>query len=363
MNPIGVMQVADSLLAGGLERVAVTLANNLPSGQFRVHLCATRTGGPLQQAIEPHVTCVLLHRRSHFDLRALRRLVAYIREHEIRLLHAHGTSLFISVLASRWRPWPKVLWHDHFGRYATQERPVWLYRAATRFVAGIISVNQPLAEWARRRLRAPADRVWYVPNCAREPRLGGSPVELPGRAGSRIICAANLRPEKGHRQLLEAMRRVLRQVPSAHLLLAGRADGEDYLGQLQSEMKQPDLAGHVTWLGSRSDLGAVLKGCDVGVLSSLSEGLPLALIEYGLVGLPTVATRIGQCPEVLDGGQVGRLVPPGEPEPLAEALVDLLQRPAERQRVGAAFRQWVSSHYTCEQIIPRICSIYQAVLP
>ncbi|MGP8253010.1 MAG: glycosyltransferase family 4 protein, partial [Terracidiphilus sp.] len=80
---------------------------------------------------------------------------------------------------------------------------------------------------------------------------------------------------------------------------------------------------HVSYLGPQQRVAPILRGCDIGVLSSLSEGLPLSLLEYGAAGLASVATEVGQCGEVLDGGKTGILVPAGSPSRLSEALLRL----------------------------------------
>src|SRR5262245_16951617 len=122
MPPIPVLHLIDSLAVGGAERVSVNIANMLPPDQFELHLCATRTDGPLRQSLAPHVRFLSLRRTGRFDLSAFRRLTAYIGANRIRLIHAHSTSLFIACLAAM-QPGirPPVLWHDHFGRYALEE--------------------------------------------------------------------------------------------------------------------------------------------------------------------------------------------------------------------------------------------------
>jgi glycosyltransferase involved in cell wall biosynthesis len=215
------MHITDTLIIGGAERVAVNLANLLPRDQYRAYLCSTRRGGPLAQLLRPDVTYIRLCRRHRFDLSAAKHLIAFIRTHNIRLLHAHGTSLFIASLASLFSPHPRVIWHDHFGRYAVEERPVWLYRMATRRVGGVIAVNQPLLEWSQRRLKIPQNRVWYIPNFVCPIEVDKAPPLSPESPEPRIVCVAQLRPQKDHITLLRAMALLVQQVPTAHLLLVG----------------------------------------------------------------------------------------------------------------------------------------------
>ena len=232
---------------------------------------------------------------------------------------------------------------------------------ATR-TGGIISVNQGLAEWARAKLHRPASRVWYVPNFVSGGEGAGEPPELPGDAAFRVVCVANFRPEKDHLNLLKSMAVVVRYVPKAHLVLIGSAGPPGLMTRIQSEIVQNRLASHVTWLGSRPDVAAILRGCAVGVLSSASEGLPLALLEYGTAGLATIATKVGQCAEVLDHGQAGILVPSGCPELLGRSLIALLRSPTHRAELGQRFRERVQRFYSSETIMKQICRIYEILL-
>ncbi|MGH9945427.1 MAG: glycosyltransferase, partial [Pyrinomonadaceae bacterium] len=327
---IGVMHVTDTLSAGGAERVAVNVVNCLPRERYAPYLCTTRGDGPLEDLLEPDVQRLSLKRQGRFDAHALWRLVRFIQTNRIDILHAHQTSLFIAAAAALFPPYPKVIWHDHFGRFKLEVRPAFTYRQATRRIKGVIAVNPDLADWSRRSLHVPAERVWYVPNFACAPEPGGAPPELPGAAGGRIVCVANFRRQKDHLTLVRAMARVADESPAAHLLLVGVLVDHSYVAEIQAEIAARGLAGRVTLLGERRDVGALLRACDVGVLSSSSEGLPLALVEYGLAGLPAVATDVGQCAEVLAEGRAGLLVPPGDPAVLAEALLTLLRSPERR---------------------------------
>jgi glycosyltransferase involved in cell wall biosynthesis len=353
MSAIGVMQVTDSLLPGGLERMAVNIANSLPRERFAVHLCTTRAGGPLDEQVARDVRRLNLGRKSMVDPAAFRRF---------RILHAHGTSLFIAVAASCFRPFPIVVWHVHLGRFAIEDQPALIYRLAVKRVKGVITVNQPLVEWCVRRLRLPRERVRFVQNFVAEPCAGPLPPELPGSPGSRIVCVANLRPDKDHETLLRAMTLVVREFSAAHLILLGSFEDSSYRDSVINQIGREGLSGHVSWLGSRPDVHLLLKMCDIGVLSSKSEGLPLALIEYGMAGLSSVATRVGQCPEVVEDGRSGLLVPPGSPGELAGAILSLLESPARRKELGTRFSERVRRLYGSGRSIEGICGVYDSLL-
>jgi glycosyltransferase involved in cell wall biosynthesis len=311
MSRTAVMHLVDALRIGGAERVAINLANLLPQDRYKTYLCSTREEGPLAHLVESHVGRLSLTRASTLDPTAVRAMVKFIREKKIRILHAHASALFFARLVSLFAPYLRLIWHDHYGRYAFNDRPVWLYKLATLGIAGVVAVNRPLEAWSLNSLGV--KRVWYIPNLVQLENGASLQTPSPGNAGQRLVCVANIRPQKDHFNLLEAMRLVKARRPFAHLLLVGDYADKPYCDSVLQHISTLGLSEQVTYLGARQDIGAILRNTDIGVLSSGSEGLPLALLEYGIAGLPAVSTNVGQCPEVLNDGAAGLLVPPSSP--------------------------------------------------
>jgi glycosyltransferase involved in cell wall biosynthesis len=272
--------------------------------------------------------------------------------------------LFFARLASALSRRCSLIWHDHYGRADFGDRPAWLYRAATRGVAGVIAVNQTLANWCSEHLRLPEERVWYIPNLVPsvEAADGGDYRALPGEPGKRLVCVANFRPQKDHPNLLRAMSLAAARVPGAHLFLVGDSADPAYVAAIRAQISELKLDSAVTYMGPRNDVPAILRGCDIGVLSSASEGLPLALLEYGRAGLAAVATSVGQCSEVLDNGHAGILVRPRSPEDLGQALVRLLSDGEQRLRYAARFQNRVDELYHPRHILQKVCGVYETVL-
>jgi len=362
MNRIRVMHVIDTLEAGGAETVAVNLANLLPRERYQAYLCNTRKDGSLSDLVASDVVRLRLQRNWLIDGKALLLLVSFIRKHDIQIIHAHGSSVFIARLASIFPPRPKVVWHDHYGRHGLREIPLWLYRLAMKHIGGVITVDQSLAEWFQRQIRVPLDRIWYIPNFVCDPKPNGARPDLAGQSGGRIVCVANLRAEKDHLNLIRAMGIVTCQTPKAHLLLVGGESDPPYIDLLKAEIAHRGLEQHVSILGKRQDVSAILGECDIGVLSSATEGFPLALLEYGMAKLPVVATSVGQCPEILDEGRAGILVQPGSPGELAEALLSLLNSPERRRSLSTNFHRRIEQNYSARSIVEKICQIYDSVM-
>ncbi len=368
MSDVGVMHVLDTLALGGAERAAVNLVNALPRQNYRPFLCTTRGEGPLRDAVAADVGRLALERKNRFDYRAVRRLVDYIRTNKIIILHAHGSSLFIAAMAACFPPHPIVIWHAHYGRVALEDRRAWAHRLAANRTRAVITVNHQLAEWCGRKLAVPKDRIWCIPNMVSASAIGPGISDLPGTPGSRIVCVANLRAEKDHLSLVRAMALVVQRFPSAHLLLVGAhsdpaySASSSYFEAVKQEVARNSLGQNISILGQRRDISALLHVCDIGVLSSRTEGLPVSLLEYGMAGLPVVATQVGECEEVLDRGRAGLLVSPQSPRDLAEALLSLLGSPERRALLGERFLHRVQELYSAGSIIERVCLVYKAVL-
>ncbi|MFN3324120.1 MAG: glycosyltransferase [Bryobacteraceae bacterium] len=361
MKKVRVLHLIDTLQTGGAEAVAVTLVNHLPRERFRPYLCATRAGGPLEATIAPDVPLLLLHRRYTLDPAAIR-LASFVAQHRIDIVHAHGTSLFLARLVALGPGGPVVLWHSHYGRFAIEDQTRLPYLLATRRIGGVIAVNRALARWVVTRLRVPLDRVWYAPNPVSLEHGAELRGEVPGKPGKRIVCVANFHPDKDHDSLIRAFSIVASIDPDAALLLVGAPRAEGLEAAIRRKVDDASLTDRVSFLGQRDDVHGLLRASDIGVLSSRSEGLSVALLEYGAAGLPVVATSVGQNADVLDLGHAGILVPPGSPEALAAALLRLLRSPEERTRYGAALRQHVEEHFGASRVADRFAAIYEYVL-
>jgi glycosyltransferase involved in cell wall biosynthesis len=364
-DPIGVVHMVDALKIGGAERVAINLVNLLPRDRYVPYLCATRSEGPMTSLVSPHVTRLCLDRRGLIDASALRRFVRFISDRKIRIVHAHGSSLFFGRLAAALSGKCALIWHDHYGRSDFNDRSTFLYGMAARGAAGVIVVNQTLFDWCHTQLGVGEDHVWYVPNIV--PDVETSPadsaeIELPGEPGKRLACVANFRPQKDHPTLLRAMALVDKEMPGSHLFLIGDSSEPDYVARIRAQISSLNLDHAITYLGPRQDVAAILGACDIGVLSSASEGLPLALLEYGRAGLAAVATAVGQCSEVLEQGRSGMLVQPGSPEELARAIVSLVQSEDRRAAYGERFRSRVEECYSPRRVMRQICDVYETVL-
>ena len=170
---------------------------------------------------------------------------------------------------------------------------------------------------------------------------------------------AALVPHKGQRHLVDAAARLVREVPDARVLIVGAGELE---GELARQVRRLRLDGRVILTGFRSDVPSVLKGLDLFVMSSVTEGLGTSVLDAMAAGLAVVGTRAGGIPEsVVDGG-TGLLTPPGDPRALARAIADLLQDAPRRQVFGAEGRRRARAEFSAERMVDETAAVYDAVV-
>ena len=173
-----------------------------------------------------------------------------------------------------------------------------------------------------------------------------------------VVCVANMRPAKGHEILVQAFEGVLRGVPEARLTLVG--DGP-LRQSLAKQVRTLGIESAVRFVGAVSDVWPYLAKAHVAALPSHNETFGIAALEAMAAGLPVVATRVGGLPEVVVDGVTGRLVPPGDPPALTEALRQLSSNLADVDRMGAAAAERAAS-MTMVQMTDRYFSLYERLL-
>ena len=337
-----ILQLIDSLHSGGAERMCVNISNVLHESGHDVTLCASREGGTLEKFITPGVRYCLLKKKSPVDLAAFRSLIRIIRDNEISVVHAHSSSLFWAVAAKIFLRNLKVIWHDHLG-IRIYDRKNFFYKLISTKIDGIISVNQELVEWSRQNMKVPSERIVMINNF---PLLNVVSKQA-DPAVFTIVCLANLRPQKDHPTLIRAVAELkeMNLPKSLKVILAGSADNQEYSDMIRTLIKELKLEDIIEMHGSVEDTASLLASAECGVLTSVSEGLPVALLEYGMAALPVVVTDVGQCSEVVSKGVYGRVVLPKNPGEVANALQWIIENQFMAKEIGEKFREHVNMEY------------------
>lgn len=356
-----VMQLIDSLELGGAERVAVNYANMLSSEIKGSYLCVTRKEGSLLDKLNPQVSYYFIKKKRTLDYKAASRTVKYIKKEKINIIHAHGTSFLFALLVKLKYKKVKIIWHNHHG--ASLEYNFFkknLIKKCSLFFNAIIVVNTTLKNWTQTQLKFPKSKCFYISNfVVFKPNTPKSTIQLPGVQSERIVYLANLKHPKEHFFLIKAFSKLTHSYPNATLHLIGKDFQDKYSSILKKFLIQEKLEANVYIHGQQSDPSLYLNACSIGVISSSSEGLPMALLEYGRARLAPIVTDVGQCADVvLDKGLI---TPSGNSKKMTTALETLISNQEKKKHLGNAFFKHVQSHYSQEAIKKEILTVYSQI--
>jgi glycosyltransferase involved in cell wall biosynthesis len=237
----------------------------------------------------------------------------------------------------------------------------WLMRGTDAVVASAAAVREFYVD----QIGADRSKVEVIYNAVDWSQLETSLSRDEMRASLGIPAAApvagivgRLTEQKAHRVLFEAMAR-RSSLSNLHLVVTGDGELRD---ELRRRVESLGLSPRVHFTGIRRDVGNVLAALDMFVMPSLWEGLPLALVHAMGAGLPVVASAVAGVPEVVQHGQTGMLVQPGDVDGLAAALERLVHDPAERSRLGLAARDYVRPRFGVDGFVGSTTALYDRLL-
>jgi len=355
-----VLQLIDSLNAGGAERVAVNVANALVTQIEKSYLCTTRAEGLLKEALSSDVGYLFLSKKSAFDKKAIKKLNSFIKAENISIVHAHSSSYFLATIIKRSNKNLKIVWHDHYGnRPNSSKLNRMVLKQCSKAFSYIFCVNKNLETWAKSYLKF--SKISYLANFVSE--FKNEPkTKLFGIDNKRILCLANLRPDKDHITLVRAFKKVLASYPNWTLHCVGKDFKDEYSKHILKEIQKLELNESIFFYGSVPDVSNVLKQTTIAVLSSKSEGLPMSLLEYGLAALPVVVTDVGDCAKVICNGDKGLLVEPQNDIKLAKAITVYIENKSLRENHSRLFNKHVKTEYSVEKTVKEIVNVYKEIV-
>lgn len=295
----------------------------------------------------------------------IRQTVDIIKRHSIDILHTHGyRSDFVGLIAARVAGIPIVSTVHGWTSISLKLRG---YQMLDRFCLKrfdrVVCVSKRLHEEFAK-LGISADRLVYLPNAVCLPeqspgqrdtvrqQLGGAPED------KIIVTIGRLSPEKGLDILLAAFARQFGTDHDVRLILVG--DGPKMM-ELMLLADRLGITDQVVFVGFTADVARYYAAADLFVMSSHTEGFPLALLEAMAWGLPVLATAVGGIPDIVQDGKDGCLVPPGDEEQLASAMGNLLKYRESAERMGQIARQTITKQFAVEQWACALKRVYDGL--
>lgn len=354
---INVAHVTWGLDVGGMEKLLVEFARHRDKDRFRLHFVSLKERGPLAGEIERLGSEVIaLDRPEGLRPDLVPLLRSLFRRRRIDVVHTHNSrALFYGAPAARWAGVERVIhtWHGIDTADTAKQRVV--LRMLSQLVDTMVAVSEEAAGLMRSR-GVPRSKVAVIHNGIDIARFAFSGPALQ----QRLVCVARLRPEKDLGTLLRAAGILAERNVDFELHIAGDGECRQELERLAGDL---NLSTRVRFAGLIQDVANFLRQGRVFVLSSLTEGISLTLLEAMAVGLPVVATAVGGNSEVVDDGVTGLLVPSRDPEALADALGRLLADADLCRRMGAAGRTRVEERFDIRRMVRQYEALYLGAKP
>ena len=357
LRPLRIAHVVSSLNVGGMEQFVVRLAAHQRRQGEQVSIVTLHDGPLHARADESGVPAQILNAPHKFG--RLAQGAWHFRRLRPDIIHAHNTtSLHFAALGARVSG-ARLLITCHGRGKGTPRRLGEWERDRTR---AAVAVSHAVRDEVEREF---AGRVVVIHNgidgtLPTRPRAQVR-AELGLREGQpTAIVVARMDALKGHATLLRALA-LLRETGSRlTTLFVGDGDERPDLERLARESGLD--AAHIRFLGFRQDVTDLLAASDLFVLPSLSEGLPLSILEAMSQGLPIVASNVGGIPELVENGRQGVLVPPGDARILADALQKLACDADLRQTMGAAGQARVTASFGFDRMAAQYAALYHSLL-
>jgi glycosyltransferase involved in cell wall biosynthesis len=335
-----IVQIIDTLTIGGAEKMAVNYANSLAKRIEFSGIIATREEGVLKKQLTDKVGYLFLRKKRVLDFAAFWRLRKYCKVNKIDYVHAHGSSYFSAFFLKLIYPKIQLIWHNHHGlSESLSGKKLYVLKMASYFFKGNIAVNKNLENWAKNNLNC--KNVIYLPNFTNVDIRSDENTILHGNEGKRILCLANLRFQKNHFLLLEIAEKLKVSHPDWSFHLVGNDLNDEYSKRIKTIIKDKDL-NNIFIYGTKNDTTNIIKQSEITILTSDIEGLPVAIIEYGLLSKATVATAVGEIPLLIKNDENGFVVPAKDSNRFFEVLIKIIDDEDLRKKIGENLHKTIS---------------------
>lgn len=363
------VQIIDNLIIGGAQKLLITLAGQAQAYSLDVTIVSlsSKNDRMVLDELSKLGTKVIIFPAGHLlDLRRIFHLTRFLSSKDFDLVQCHLTyANIIGTLCGRLAGLRVVTTLHSTGDVRPDFHPLIerLETWAMRYWAKrIVAVAYTIADKYRARLGRSID---VIPNAisaaekiTEEERLTIRREMVGEVLGPISISVGRFAPPKGFEDLLFAFSILSLGDPNTRLVLVG--DGPLF-GKIRHLISELNLEERVVLLGARSDVPRLLAASDLYVTSSHWEGMPLAILEAMMAGLPIIATGVGDIPRVVMAN-IGLVVPPHQPHLLAEAMVKLLNEPAKLKQMGAAAQTMAVRNYSPQVWMERVLNLYAQAL-
>ena len=357
--PLEIIFVVDSLRlqTGGTEGQIIHILKGLDRRRFSPVLCCLYKSEWMTRNFD---FCPVYEIGTQRPLRPsswpkIFRLANFFSHHKVQIIHTFFRDANIAgVVAGRLAGVPIIISSRRNKGYWQNRREILVLKFLNRWVTRFMANSEDVRQYTHDAEGVPLEKVDVIYNgldfgnypvvTENARKISRKCLDLPEESNA-VVMVANLRPVKGIDVLINALPEIARQNHEVIILFVG--EGDERL-KLEKLVERYGLSKNVRFLGTRTDVPFILNACDLGVLSSHSESLSNSIIEYMASGLAVVATDVGGTREMITHGENGFLVPRGDSQALAQAIIKVLKDSELRMKMGHIGREKAKKMFNLE---------------
>lgn len=371
MNPPLIAHVIFRLDIGGLENGLVNLINLIPEDRYRhAILCLNGYSDFRLRIRRSDVEILDLKKREGQDPGMHVRLFRALQSLRPDILHTRNLSAMEAAPTAALAG-VKVRIHGEHGRDmsdldGSSRKFQLMRRAYAPFVHHFIALSRDLENYLEEKVGISDSRITQIYNGVDTEKFhpGKSEVTAFPRSGKLVFgTVGRMQSVKDQTTLARAFIRLIEMAPQyrdqARLVMVGEGPLRNEVARL---IEKADLADSVWLPGARDDIPEIMRSLDVFVLPSLAEGISNTILEAMASGLPVIATRVGGNPELVNDGESGFLVPPADPEAMAQSMLRYLAEPALVARQGVSAKQSADERFSMQAMVESYLNVYDRQL-
>lgn len=374
MSKIKILQVIRPA-AGGMKEHVLSIIKGIDKNVYEIVAACPEDSPIFQELTELGIKVYPVNIKGELSLKgdwqSIKSLKKIIIEEKIDLVHSHGSKAGLVARIAAKRAGVKnvftvhgTIFHEHFSN--TKKA---VFAIVEKYLANItdkiITVSQSLKEDIIRLENVQDDKITVIYNGIPTQKFN---IQLDknekrkelglNTKGKVIVTVARLAPQKGLNYLLEAIKLIPQENRDLQLVIVG--DGP-LRKELEGQAKELCLTEYVKFLGHRKDVPEILAAADIFVLSSITEGLPLIVLEAMSANLPIVSTIVGGIPEIIRDGENGLLVQPKDILGLSKAMGSLLNNNKLALKLADNGNSMALKYFDLKLMLEKICDVYNSV--